>query len=247
MISDAGGRGANQDVAEIIEPDQLHAGYPGCWILADGLGGHGGGERAARIAVDAAIQTYKKRPSLLLETVEACINNAQEAILSQQLQNERFNRMRTTIVVLIARDDKAMWAHVGDTRLYLFRYDQVQEKMCIIRTRDHSVPQVLVEAGAINEKDIRYHSDRNRLLQCLGGEEELKPTYSEEELLNHGDAFLLCTDGFWEYISELEMEIDLSKSTTAEEWLSNMLVRFASNSAANPENDNYSAVAVFVS
>ena len=108
---------------------------------------------------------------------------------------------------------------------------------------DHSVPAMLAQAGRVDPADIRNHEDRNKLLKVLGDSEDLalkgEKQYDTIEL-EDGDAFLLCSDGFWEYVYETEMEIDLSKSDSAHEWKTYMLKRLLNRVTDN--NDNFTLI-----
>ena len=111
------------------------------------------------------------------------------------------NSMKTTAVVLLTDNEKAIWAHIGDSRLYVFRKNKI-----VLRTLDHSVPQMLVSSGDIKEKEIRNHPDRNRLLRVMGVPwKRQEYEISEIRSLSECQAFLLCSDGFWEYITEKMM------------------------------------------
>ncbi len=134
----------------------------------------------------------------------------------------------------------ARWAHVGDSRLYHLRDGRIAAQ-----TADHSVPQALVNAGEITTDAIRFHEDRNRLLRTLGNDREARPTINDTALaLAPGDAFLLCTDGFWEYVTEPEMETTLARAATPDGWL--LAITALILERAPPDPDNFSAVAVFV-
>ena len=105
--------------------------------------------------------------------------------------------MRTTAVVLCTEGNRGTALHIGDSRFYHFRNGKI-----ISQTKDHSVPQMLAMAGEISEHEIRRHPDRNRLLRALGDEnEEVRFVRSDFEI-KEGDAFLLCSDGFWEEVEE---------------------------------------------
>jgi hypothetical protein len=135
---------------------------------------------------------------------------------------------------------RATWAHVGDTRLYHFRDGRVAHQ-----TLDHSMPQALVQAGAIRSDEIRRHPERNRLLKSLGGEGEVAPTFLEAPIaLAPGDAFLLCTDGFWELVTEDEMQAALAGASGPAAWLERMESQVLK--AATGAFDNYSATTVLV-
>lgn len=230
IVSRAGGRAYNEDACDYRD---------GCWVLADGLGGHGGGEVASRIAVDTVLRTLKHRTptSAALKQV---VQTANQALHAQQQTDHRLAGMRTTLVILAVDGAMALWAHVGDSRLYHFRNGELASQ-----TEDHSVPQALVKAGELRSADIRHHEDRNRLLRTLGADENPRPAVLPTPTpLASGDAFLLCTDGFWEYVTEQEMEVTLAKSATPEDWLQLMTTRLLTD--AEPDNDNFTAMAVFV-
>ncbi|MFN7937686.1 MAG: protein phosphatase 2C domain-containing protein [Bryobacteraceae bacterium] len=233
-LSRGGGRDINQDAAE-----HSVAGELACWALADGLGGHGGGEEAARLATESVMHAFRSHaecsPSALLTYIEF----ARTAVNKRQDEQAMLSGMRTTLVVLVSDLRNALWAHVGDTRLYLFREGQLARQ-----TLDHSVPQAMVDAKQIDARKIRNHEDRNRLLRSIGGREEVRATIEEQpHALHPGDAFLLCTDGFWEYVTETAMEVDLAKSASPADWLRYMELRI--RAAAPADQDNYSAIGVF--
>ena len=232
-LSNPGGRNENQDCTGFkIFP----AGA--CWVLADGLGGHRGGEVASKIAVEQALSSFEAQPEMTPTTLASYLEAAQNAIVARQKEDHKLSGMRTTIVILLSDGRSALWAHVGDSRLYHFRNGKI-----IFQTRDHSVPQSLANAGDISPDEIRFHEDRNRLLRALGKDGDLRPKIHEQPVrLKPGDVFLLCTDGFWEYITEREMEQDLSASQDMDGWLQKMENRILNRA---PENhDNYSAVAI---
>ena len=235
-ISSPGGRPYNEDA---WSSEQVDA-NAGCWVVADGLGGHGGGEVASRIAVEQVLAAFRRDATLAPETLQGYLEAAQTAILNGQKTARRLSGMRTTIVILLSDFHAALWSHVGDSRLYHFRAGRVSSQ-----TRDHSVPQALVDAGLIPPEAVRSHEDRNRLLRSLGNVDNLQPTIAEQPLmLEEKDAFLLCTDGFWEYVLETEMETDLAKAQEPEGWLGRMEARLQGRALA--WHDNYSAVAVLV-
>ena len=246
-ISNPGKQSLNQDAIAFRDYNDSMRDVTGCWILADGLGGHGGGREAAQLAVDTVLDIHNKMAmGLKKEMLQMCFERAQEVIMDTQDQSEHFKAMRTTLVVLLARENQALWAHVGDSRLYHFQTRPTTSRS-YIRTKDHSVPQVLVDAGDIPSMEIRYHEDRNRLLRSLGSADNPFPDVLQEPVyIQPGDAFLLCSDGFWEYVTELEMETDLSKSSSPEKWLELMSLRLTKKSYTNPDADNFSAIGIFV-
>lgn len=236
-LSHEGGRKYNEDYCEqAITPKG-----GGCWVVADGLGGHFGGEVASKTAVRAFVQSFTKNPEPLTpKNLEHHIQTAHAAVVERQRADAKLAGMRTTLVALVSDGKSALWAHVGDTRLYFLRGHKIVDY-----TRDHSVPQAMASAGEIRWEDIRYHEDRNRLLRDIGGEKGARPEIHHPlERLRPGDRFLLCTDGFWEHITETAMLAELAKSDDPQQWLLNMQRRIKKNA---PEgSDNYTAMAVFI-
>ena len=233
VYTDVGGREVNED--SVGEWDN-NGSY--CFVLADGLGGHGRGECASAMAVQTALELFEtENPETYLDT---CFTTAQQNILDEQGRNQELADMKTTMVVLTVDAQGAKWGHIGDSRLYYFEKNKL-----IGRTLDHSVPQMLVNAGEIKEKDIRGHEDRNRLLRVLGspwGNHSYELSGAES---TKRQAFLLCSDGFWELIEEKTMLQLLKKAATVEEWL-DMMVEEVKTNGQGKEMDNNSAIAVWV-
>lgn len=235
-ISKPGGRKVNEDYCG----HELLPGGLGCWVVADGLGGHGGGDVASRVVTEAILTSFRASPGVSAESLLLYIETAQATLLEQQQREPELDAMRTTAVVLVSDGQRALWGHIGDSRLYHFRAGRL-----LFQTRDHSVPQALADAGDIAAEDIRYHEDRNRLLRAMGNAGKLRPAIETAAVpLHGGDALLLCTDGFWEYVTETEMGIGLAKSTTAQQWLAfleTVILRRAPST-----HDNYTGTAIFV-
>ncbi len=207
-------------------------------VVADGLGGEGQGALASRTAMDALLDNFKKESAKEPSDMSLWFTIANEKVLEMQTPE---CSMKTTAVALQVTKHTAMWGHVGDTRLYHFVNGNYES-----RTFDHSVSQMSVLRGEIKEEDIRGHVDRNRLLKALGRDEGIVPELSDE--IELGDevqhAFLLCTDGFWEYVLENEMEECLRSSQSAKEWLDGMIEILKSRAKA--DNDNNTAVGLII-
>jgi serine/threonine protein phosphatase PrpC len=234
-VSAAGGRSENEDAV-----GHLSVKGSSCWALADGLGGHRGGEIASRLAVDAALSSFGENPAITEEALNTHIGRANRAVVNRQIAEPELTHMRTTIVMLIASAEAAMWSHAGDSRLYRLRDGKIQEQ-----TRDDSVPQRLVDAGEIRADQVRFHEDRSRLLNSLGAREQaVASSRAMEGGPQKGDAFLLASDGFWEFAMEAEMESDLSAAASSDAWIARMEARVKERAPA--DHDNYSAIAVRV-
>ena len=234
-ISKKGERERNEDAIAVFNREGVC-----CFVLCDGLGGHGRGDAASaaacRVFGEVFEHTYDFYPRPFFEEA---VEKANQEILEMQQREGCIAGMKTTLVSLLICKDHCTWCHIGDSRLYLFQNNAVT-----CRTLDHSVPQMLANAGNIKEKEIRFHPDRNRLLRALGSDEEsIRYDVSAPCRLDDCQAFLLCSDGFWEYIDEKQMCKLLHKSTDASDWLKKMQAVVLENGAGK-NMDNYSAIAV---
>lgn len=190
-------RKSNQDAffAAEIEHNAVFA------IVCDGMGGANAGnvasETAVRIISDYIMRSY--RLGMDIDATEKMLKNAIESanieIYEAALKNPELNGMGTTVVIAIAEDDRAVIAHVGDSRAYL-----VNKKIKQL-TRDHSVVQSLVESGKISPEDAKVHPKKNVITRALGAEENVIPDITHIEFCEK-EKLLLCTDGLSSFIDE---------------------------------------------
>lgn len=231
FYSDIGGRSCNEDSVRLME----HPRGSLCVVVADGLGGHGGGDRASQTAVEVICSQWNGGA-----TPQSLLTPIQEAHSRIQAMQTREVPMRSTVVAMAADDFGAAHIHAGDSRFYHFHNGTL-----VFQTLDHSASQLAVIMEEITPEQIRFHEDRNRVLRCLGQPGTLQPTAAGFPLEPGEHAFLLCTDGFWEYVLEPEMETDLSAAADPEDWLRRMRQRLQER--IPPNNDNNSAAAVWCS
>jgi serine/threonine protein phosphatase PrpC len=235
--SSSGGRSKNQDAADQFSQNNLAG-----WVLADGLGGHRGGGLASSLATKAMIGDCEERGRVSTETVRAAAQAAQEALQERQQKHPEYSQMRTTFVLLLADPDAgtALWGHAGDSRLYHFRDGAV-----VTRTKDHSAVQALVDAGELDPDEMRDHDMGHRITRSLGDSGDANPDVVDRaSTIQPGDAFLLCSDGFWEGIPEDRMTRALTEAASVDEWIDAMAAHI--ENTAEDDHDNYTAVAVFV-
>lgn len=233
IFTDQGDRDKNEDSVRQAEKNGVR-----CFVLCDGLGGHGKGELASQYVANF-VRAYFLQCESVDEFFSDVLDKAQAGLMEEQRKLGAQFEMKTTATLLLIYGNKYRYAHVGDSRIYHFRKNKV-----LTRTLDHSVPQMLALAGEIKEKQIRSHPDRNRLLRVMGIDWD-SPRYEtcDEGELKDGDAFLLCSDGFWEPITEKEMCKALKTAPNAEAWVDKMKDIVLKNGAGT-NMDNFSAAAV---
>lgn len=198
-----GGREENEDR---VSGSLLSGGF--FLAVADGLGGHGRGAEAAQAALEF-LRERLPQCEFSVEPLKALIAEINDHILLTTTG-------KTTLSLLWCQGESALAAHVGDSRIYLFRGSGI-----LYQSRDHSVSQLAAAVGEITEKEIRGHADRNKLIRCLGSTSSSLPEIHELKL-QPGDGLLLCSDGFWEPLWEDEMLEAFLESSHPGLWLSNM-------------------------
>ncbi len=230
--SHIGGRAENEDsvVCRVLSDSAVYA------VVADGVGGHGDGSVASRIAVKCFSQCER---CAALPSEAQILQWFQEANQEILAKNRTAAGMRTTAVFLAVYHNCATWAHIGDSRLYHFHNDHLEDY-----TKDHSVAQVQVFAGELTREQIPFSQDRSKILRALGDETAEAEIHQALYLQPGRHAFLLCTDGFWEYLTDTEICLDLMKSESPEIWLG--YLRCRGDLRKNMDADNNSAVAVFI-
>ena len=233
-ITNEGSREINEDSLGAYSHDGLH-----CFVLCDGLGGHGMGDVASQLVRNvfaSEFENCKDASHFLAKSFSI----AQDFLLNEQTEKRAKDKMKSTCVSLIIDGNSAYIGHVGDSRCYIFRKNKVYK-----RTLDHSIPQMLVLTREIEEREIRHHPERNYLLRVMGVQWE-KPMYElmDRIPLKKCQAFLLCSDGFWELVEEEDMCRLLQEADSPKEWLAKMK-EIVVATGAGTNMDNYSAIAVW--
>lgn len=207
QVSRKGGREKNED-----RMGYCYTRGSGLFLLADGMG-HPQGEVAAQMALQTMSALYQKEARPEVEDVSAFLSNAVMAahrqILTYTIEKGMFDSPRTTIVAALVQHGCITWVHCGDSRLYLVRDGEL-----LARTRDHSYVEQRQGNGVDAKMPDRFN--RNILYTCLGS--PTKPVFdvTGPVPLQQGDRFLLCSDGLWGSLSDVDIVYHLSHRPVAD-------------------------------
>lgn len=168
-------------------------------IVADGMGGYEGGQEASRLAVETVRHAYDR--DFHGDPQQALISGFESAhanIHRYAAEHPQFYGMGTTCTALSIVDQRLYFAHIGDSRLYLIRGENITRL-----TRDHSYVGRLVESGIVRSEDAESHPQRHILTAALGSGRDVTPHIPEEPVpLADGDTLILCSDGLWSLVGD---------------------------------------------
>lgn len=235
-LSRQGGRDYNEDVYGHWNDGQFVA----C-LVADGAGGHGGGDVASGIARTSVLEAYARNPTLDPGILRALIEQANLDVVARQSQSHALAAMRTTVVLaaIDIESQQVSLAHCGDSRAYLFRQGEIKA-----RTRDHSLVMEMVAGGMLDDEGARLHPTRNVLLSALGSvDEPLEVAVLGPMAMLPGDALLLCSDGLWEPLGDAMLMETIKLSPSPAVWLELLEQRVRTH--AKPGHDNYTALTLW--
>jgi len=214
------------------------AAYPsaGLFLVADGMGGQAAGDLAAQTVVATLPELLRPAieeniafadPEMLAVVVQA-ICDLSNTIYEQSHDEPGLDGMGATVVVAFVKDDKALLAHVGDSRAYLLREDHFTQL-----TTDHSLVQLLVETEELAMKDAKGHPASGQLTRFVGMEGELLPDATILDL-QAGDRLLLCTDGLSDMIDDEQIGLVLRGSAPPKKICENLVE--VANAAGGQDN-----------
>ncbi len=205
QISRKGGREKNED-----RMGYCYTRESGLFVLADGMGGHPEGEVAAQLALQTVSAQYQKQARPVVEDVTdflaSSLTAAHHQIIRYASEKGMLDTPRTTFVAAVVQDGSATWVHCGDSRLYVVRDGEL-----LTRTRDHSYLEQQ-SAGGIRADRV----NRNILFTCLGSPSKPVFDVTGPIVLQQGDKILLCSDGLWGSINDVDIVRHLSTQSVSD-------------------------------
>ena len=235
FFSEAGTKNKNNDYFGYIQLDNY-----AIWAVADGFDEEEGADVAARLAVESAIEYFMLHPEFSREIISEIMSYANLKVREKQTETERYSLMHTSLLIVISNYNALLYGNIGNTRFYHLRNGYV-----ISQSSDDTVAQLLVGEEALNTEDLKYHRQRNDLLQAIGDYGEIKPNILKTPItLQEKDVFCLTTIGFWENIDEKEMEVELSRYDESKKWLVSLEKKVVATLRDDVENYTFAAVTI---
>ena len=235
FLSEAGTKTENSDYFGYVLLDNY-----AIWAVADGFDEEEGAKIAARIAVESVIEYFMLRPRFNYDVIKEMMDYANLKVKEKQEEAKKYSLMHTSLLIVISNYNSILYGNVGNTRFYHIRGGYI-----VSQSKDDTIAQLLVDEEALNVSDIRFHRQRNDLLQAIGDFGKINPNIirSPVELMEK-DIFCLTTVGFWENIDEHDMENDLSRFEDKKQWLNSLEKRILASLRDNIENYTIAQVEV---
>lgn len=235
FLSEAGTKAENNDYFGYVLLDNY-----AIWAVADGFDEEEGAKVAARIAVESAIEYFMLRPRFNYDVIKEMMDYANLKVKEKQQETQKYSLMHTSLLIIISNYNSILYGNIGNTRFYHIRGGYI-----ISQSRDDTIAQLLVDEEALNISDMRFHRQRNDLLQAIGDFGKIKPNIIKKPVeLMEKDVFCLTTVGFWENIDEHDMENDLSRFEDKKQWLNSLEKRILASLRDNIENYTIAQVEV---
>jgi len=208
-------RAQNEDSSCAFEPEdaKIRVAKGSLYIVADGMGGHRGGEVASKLAVDTIrAEYYTPQEADPLNALAAAFRKANRIIFDKSTGDQAFFGMGTTCTAMVIVKDTAYFAHVGDSRAYLYRKGNLKQI-----TRDHSLVEDMIQAGMITPEEARVHPQRNVITRSLGIQDSVQLDHPESPFqILKGDVFLICSDGLTSLVDDDTIQLVLAKKKPAD-------------------------------
>lgn len=225
-------RETNEDAFCQFEPDdeKVRSEKGVLFIVADGMGGHQGGEVASRLAVEYIKRNYYSSddPDPLL-SLRAAFLEANRHIFEKSLDDSSLFGMGTTCTAMVLIQNKAYFTHIGDSRAYVCRNGDIVQL-----TQDHTLVEDMVRSGLLSSEDARIHPKKNVITKSLGTHEMIEADAPSSPFpIRENDVFLLCSDGLTSFVRDDEIKKTLESHNPKE--ASQLLIDMA-NSLGGRDN-----------
>lgn len=201
QLTAKGDRLVNQDcMASYVADDYA------IFMVADGLGGHHAGEKASQYFCQGVLLQLKNYQPLLKtqENPNRIIAQWMDAAVAEMRKlfsgDENAAKAHTTCAILYLDEKQTITIHCGDSRIY-----KLDQQRLLWRTRDHSLTQKLLDEGKITEQEMAMHPEQNQLTRSISIQNLHKMDIHAYPPVTDGECFVLCSDGFWEYVKESEL------------------------------------------
>ena len=235
FLSEAGTKAENNDYFGYVLLDNY-----AIWAAADGFDEEDGAKVAARIAVESVIEYFMLRPRFNYDVIKEMMDYANLKVKEKQEEAKKYSLMHTSLLIVISNYNSILYGNVGNTRFYHIRGGYI-----VSQSKDDTIAQLLVDEEALNVSDMKFHRQRNDLLQAIGDFGKIKPNIIKSPVeLMEKDIFCLTTVGFWENIDEHDMENDLSRFEDKKQWLNSLEKRILASLRDNIENYTIAQVEV---
>ena len=205
--------------------------YGMMFAVADGMGGHAGGEIASKMACRGMTEYYSANSDYTegsnyfkakLGQLRSSIYDVHNKIIEYGRINGEYEDMGTTLSVLVLTNNKALIAHVGDSRIYRLRKGRLQQL-----TEDHTMAKLFIRLGYLTPEKVANHPIRHVLSQAVG--QGIKDIFSRLENVEREDIFLLCSDGLYGMVSDNEIRNILLHNTAVKDQCRRLVARALEN------------------
>ena len=173
-------------------------------LVFDGMGGHSDGARAAETGLKVVQGLFMEAKQPIFDPqgfLYMALSKAHDEVVRLGAEVAVDFRPRATCAICLVQEGGAFWAHIGDSRIY-----QVRDGEVLIRSRDHSHVEVLIQEGAISEEEAQDHPMRNFVECCIGGDSPVPDmSITNRKQLYSGDVLLACSDGLWSGLGDADM------------------------------------------
>lgn len=175
------------------------------YLVADGMGGHKAGELASSMAMDIIVENFMgtrkdlSTETFILKFMKKSIEEANTKIYLKSMESEKFKGMGTTITLAYIFDNKIYLGHVGDSRAYLIRDNEINQI-----TEDHSYVNQLLKTGSITKEEAKLHPKRNMITRAVGSSSIIEIDLMVKKY-NKNDILILCSDGLTNMVTDFQI------------------------------------------